>query len=298
VALACAGAPVLAVKTWTRAADHAKSRSILGRSVTSKSLKSWNFGTLQQRLSAETWSVFSNRTDLPLGGKTAFAIAALGLVMARRRIVEIAGCLLLYLVSILTFTNLYFVHDYYYFANNIFLIVAVGLVIVAMIEDGGRLRDGAIAAIALLLGSMGYDYSQTYRPIQAHNEMGRQRLGVAIRDQTAPGDTVVLLGFDWSSEVPYYSERRTLCLTNWAKPGRARASLKALASSRIGAVAVLPSAQTPIPREELLAIVKQQGFDPVPATVDAPFELLVRADRATGPAVRCFRRAPGPWRLF
>ena len=117
----CAGLPALAVLTWTYTADNAKSRSILGKCITSTNLRAWNFGTLDQRLSMNTWSVLANRTELPLGRKTPLAFAAVGLIIARRRLTEVVGCLLLYFMGIVTFTNLFYVHDYYYFANNIFL---------------------------------------------------------------------------------------------------------------------------------------------------------------------------------
>ena len=277
--IACAGLPSLALVTWTRAADHAKSRSIQGRFITSTALKQWNFGTLEQRLSGATWNVFAIRAEQPLGRHVPFVVAALGLIMARRRIAEVIGCLLLYLVGVLTFTNLYFVHDYYFFANNIFLIVAAGMAIAAMLERGRPLSDGAIAGLVLLLGSMAFDYSWMYRPIQARNETDRQRMGAAIHRRTAPDDVVVLLGFEWSSEVPYYSGRRTLCLPTWSNPAQVRRCLKTLKPYHIGAVAILPPVQKPITREALLALLLEQGFVPEPSPVNAPGELLLRADR-------------------
>ena len=67
IVIAGAGLPALALITWTYAADSAKRQSILGTHITSTSLQSWNFGRLEQRLSAETWTVLTNRMNLPLG---------------------------------------------------------------------------------------------------------------------------------------------------------------------------------------------------------------------------------------
>ena len=216
LALACVGVPLVALGTWTRVTDQVKSRNVIGKYITSHSLKKWNFGTVEQRLSAQTWRVFASRTKQPLGGHSPFVVAALGLIMARRRLAEVLGCLMLYLLSLLTFTNLFYVHDYYFFENNIFLVVAVGMAIAAMFERGRPLRDGAIAGLVLVLGSMAFDYARTYLPIQAHNESSKQRLGAAIRERTEPDDVLVLLGFDWSSEVPYYSGRRAPLLASLA----------------------------------------------------------------------------------
>jgi hypothetical protein len=280
--IACAGLPAIAVVTWTHATDRAKKRSTMGAHITTTTnlMKKWNFGTVEQRLSAETWDVLASRTDLPLGGRLTFAVAALGLIMARRRVAEVTVCLLLYSAGILTFTNLFYVHEYYYFANNIFLIAAAGFAIVAMLEAGPPLRNGAIGGLVLLLGSMVADYNRVYRPVQAYNHTELQRLGTAIRDRTEPDDIVVLLGVDWSPEVPYYSGRRALCLAKWTAPGRIGKCLSSLKPYRIGAVLILPPAQTPIPCVKVLDLLRRQGFEPQAALVDAPFQLLVRADRA------------------
>ena len=277
--LACL--PAFALVTWTRAADHAKERSILGNHNTSSNLHAWNFATPEHARSPETWSVLANRINLPLGAEMPFVIAAVGLVVARRRLAEVCMCVFLYLIDILTFTNLYYVHSYYYFANNIFLIVAIGMVIVAMIESDRRLRDIAIAGLLLLLGLMGFDYRRTYQPIQANNMLASERLGIAIRDHTEPEDVIVLLGFDWSSEVPYYSRRRALCLPNWVEPGQVGPCLRSLKSYHIGAVVVAKPSQKPIPYETVLSMLREDGFYPKPSPVDAPFQLLLQAN-ATG----------------
>ena len=70
-----------------------------------------------------------------------------------------------------------------------------------------------------------------------------------------------------------------LCLPKWADPARVGECLKALTPYRIGAVVMLPGARKPIPREALLGLLRQYGFEPEPSAVDAPFQLLLRADR-------------------
>jgi hypothetical protein len=276
--LAGAGLPALALITWTYTADFAKRQSILGTHTTSTSLQSWNFGTLEQRLSAKTWTVLINRMELPLGQQYPLVLAALGPIMARRRLIETGGCLLLYFVGILTFTNLFYVHDYYYFANNIFFVMAVGMAIVAMIESGHFLKNVAIAGLVLLLVSMVFDYNRIYRPVQCYNALAQQWLGATIRDHTAPDDVIILLGFDWSSEVPYYSHRRALCVANWANGDEVHKCLMTLTPYRIGAVVILPSAQKPIFCQLVLELLRKQGLKLQPSPVVAPFELLLRLD--------------------
>ena len=235
----------------------------------------------------KTWQrVIASRLDQSLGRTTYFAIAAMGLIMARRRYVEVLACLAMYLVGLLTFTNLFYVHDYYFFANNIFLIAAVGISIIAMVEYGRPLRAGAIAALLLLFCTSIVDHSLIFRPLQEHNQLATKRLGKAIRERTSPDDVVIALGFDWSSEVPYYSERRALCIPTWSKPDHIRESLMALAPYRIGAVVTLPPADRPVTGNSLLAMLRAQGFQPEPSPVDPPYQLLLRADRSDTRAKR------------
>ena len=173
--------PALALFAWTITVDHAKSHSILGQRLISTQLNSWTFGTLQQRLSAETWIQFADRVQLPIGRQFSVTLPFLALIVARHRWTETFGCLLLYLAGPLTFTNLFYIHEYYYFANNIFLILAIGMVIVAMIERGQYFETIAIAGVVFLLASMVTTYFQLYRPIQSHNVLTYQRSELSSR---------------------------------------------------------------------------------------------------------------------
>ena len=179
--VACAGLPALALVTWVGTSDHAKSKSILGERTTSRALREWNFGTLNQRLSARTWAVFASRMEQPMGGLGPLAVAALGLILARRHRVEFLGCFLLYLASLLTFTNLFYVHDYYYFANNIFLIVAVGMAIAAMFERGRRLEGRGGCRTGAAAGLVGV---RLLRGLPAHS--GPQRVESAATGSVDP----------------------------------------------------------------------------------------------------------------
>ncbi|MGD0041656.1 MAG: hypothetical protein ABSE84_14850 [Isosphaeraceae bacterium] len=283
--LACIIVPCLALAAWTRVAEHARCENPFGHYM-QPALNRWLLGTLDQRLSMETWRVIASRLDQPLGRTTYFAIAAMGLIMARRRYVEVLACLAMYLVGLLTFTNLFYVHDYYFFANNIFLIAAVGISITAMVEYGRPLRAGAIAALLLLFCTSILDHCLTFRPLQKHNQLAIKKLSKAIRERTSPDDVVVALGFEWSSEIPYYSERRALCIPSWSQPDQIRESLKALAPYSISAVVTLPPADRPITVDALLAMLRAQGFQSEPSPVDPPYKLLLRAGRSEARAKR------------
>ena len=63
-----AGMPVVFLTAWTSYADRQKQRNILGGTASSAPmLKNWNFGTLAQRKSPETWKVILERTSTAVG---------------------------------------------------------------------------------------------------------------------------------------------------------------------------------------------------------------------------------------
>jgi hypothetical protein len=53
--------PLVAGGLWVRFADQVKSLNVVALLLTSAALKVWNFGTLQQRFSLETWTTLFSR---------------------------------------------------------------------------------------------------------------------------------------------------------------------------------------------------------------------------------------------
>ncbi len=128
---------VVAVAWWTHVTDLVKAANPLGVQNTSAGAQAWVFGTVAQRLTAETWLVIFGRVvrfEYPFWLLLACVIC---LIVARRRWLAAGACLLLYLTAPLAFTNLHFVHTYYACANLIFLIVALALCVVALLERTG-----------------------------------------------------------------------------------------------------------------------------------------------------------------
>ena len=153
----------------------------------------------------------------------------------------------------------------------------------AMCEAGKPLRDGALAGLVLLFGSMMVDYQSAYAAIQAENNGNLQRLGLAIRDRTTPDDVIVSVGFDWSSELAYYSQRRFFCVPDWdwATPERVRRALKSLVPYHVGAVVIQPPLHTLIARDEVMGLLRRQGFEPHHRRSKPRTELLLRTDVGT-----------------
>lgn len=206
--------PLLAGVAWNRHADVLKAANpIAAGFITSESLAPWTFGTTAQRLAPDTWRTFADRTlrDV-LGSPLVLVAAVVALAVARRRVGLFVAALLLFVVPLLAFTNLHVVHDYYAYANGCFLVAAVGVAVLALLESGGRRRT---AGVILLLAAVGAGVAGSVRdlrarPTQALRSPRDSALARLVRTHTGPDDVLVIYGEDWSPVLPYYLERRAL----------------------------------------------------------------------------------------
>jgi hypothetical protein len=105
-----------------------------------------------------------------------------------------------------------------------------------------------------------------YHQAQIADDRFAVRLGTAVAAATSPGSVVVGLGMDWSSELPFYADRRALMLPDWLprhldSPMLA-GSLGNLRSGEVGALVVCS------PRAEDAAfssvLAERLRLDPVP----------------------------------
>ena len=124
-------------------------------------------------------------------------------------------CCLLYLTAPLLFIHLHFAHDYYQYANLVFLIAAPAFVVIGMIERGGLTTYLAPLIVLAFLGSSVHFYFSYFYEIQKTNETGFAPLCDRIQQVSNPEDVIIVFGMDWTSAVAYYSKRRTLMMVNW-----------------------------------------------------------------------------------
>jgi Dolichyl-phosphate-mannose-protein mannosyltransferase len=230
-ALVLGGVPLIALVLWTHFADSHKAANPIAREFTSQALMKWNFGTLDQRLSWQTWRTILGYEESVTGTKYAAAILVLGLLFGRRRL-QILACLLLFLVAPCVFTNLYFIHDYYTYGSAILLLTGLGLSLVSLFERGPWLSGMATTVLCLLLGSFVIRYAQEYYPSQTHQYQNWDGIASHVKSVTQPNDTLLGLGYDWSSEMPFYCERRAVMVPGWLSEVQSTAAVFSLAMSQ------------------------------------------------------------------
>jgi hypothetical protein len=267
--------PLSAGMGWTRFADHQRQRNPLGRNLTSSALKDWTLGTSEQRFSLQVWKQILDRYRTVLGGEQVMLSVTLGVILARRRRAEYIACLLLYLSAPLIFINLYYVHSYYYFANNPFLVAAVGIALAAMVERGGLLRGAAILELIFIMVISVLAYLGNSRTGPNHPERPELiRLAELVQRHTSPEDVIVLHGFDWSPEVPYYSRRRALMLPDWGNREDFERALLNMRNYKIGTLIINKSSSNNIINShEIKRVLTHYGFEGHPYSFEPPFEL-------------------------
>ena len=203
--------PTAAILLWTSFADAQKALNPLADFLTSASLKGWNFGTLSERLSPATWSLFYQRTitDLIGANKLLFIVGCCGLFCDSKYLKIALVSLLLFVIPLGTFTHLHFVHGYYVYANGIFLIVALGVIIANFIDSDISFKRvaGYVLLIMIIICSIAHYYTN-FRPAQGATSRYAE-IKKDVDAYTSDKDVLIIFGEDWSSEMPYYLERRT-----------------------------------------------------------------------------------------
>ena len=240
--------PLLALMLWTNYADQVKSLNVIGVRTTSSALMGWNFGSLAQRLSFDTWTVLFTRTipDL-IGGNISLALSVVALCLARHRSISFLVCIVAFLSVFLIFTNLHVVHNYYAYANGIFLIAASSCSVVGLLEQNNWKRfTGMVIFVVMILVSM-KGYYERYYAAQRNNAADLLNVSQAIKNGTHPEEIILIFGQDWSSELPYYSARRALMWPAWMPQDMdsqdMKEALKRLGETRIGALVICNSAR-------------------------------------------------------
>lgn len=258
--------PFAATLWWLHFADLTKAQNVLGQVFTSTNLRDFNWGTWSSRVGGEWWEmrwriIRDELTWLPAG----LICGVVGLGGGWRRWGAIAACLAIFGAAFLIFPILYALHNYYYVANTLLLLVAMGLALVAGVESGLG-RTLAYAVVACVLMAQGWRYLEHYYPGQAAISPGGDGLTRALQATTNPREVIVVLGRDWSSIIPYYTQRRAMMIRSdiGADPARVEQALAALDGEKIGALVLEGH---PAGEQWLIDRVAARGIDPRPVFV-------------------------------
>jgi glycosyltransferase involved in cell wall biosynthesis len=206
------GIPLMAGLIWASHADSLKAINPLSNIIVSSNIHSWHFGSLEQRWSPITWGFILVRYSPSILGSTVlFSLLPIAFMKREFRF-PAAVCLLSFIVALLVYTNLYMRHEYYLYANSVFLIVLLGLSVVALLEMP-RLRIAGLLLVPIVLVLMYSRYEAYYGP--AHSKVKQTNnstfaLFETVKTLTEEDEVILIYGFDWAPIIPYYSERKAI----------------------------------------------------------------------------------------
>lgn len=204
---------LVVVAWWTHHTDAAKLRnpSPIVHRLTSTALAGWNFGYPGQWAEPGTWrGLYNHFLSASVASFFPVGLAVIVLSMLRRHRAVITALLLAFLTGPALFTNLFFVHDYYWYANTVFFSLACGITLGTFLLDylaSLAVTRPLLVAVFILAQAAAYHYSG-YHLLQKAPPQETGRLTETLRQHTAPGSSIVVFGHDWNSMIPYYSERR------------------------------------------------------------------------------------------
>jgi hypothetical protein len=272
---------------WVAYADAVKASNPFAIRLQSANLSSWNFGTLAQRLDPAAWRTFALQVGYTSCRFLPGALALLGafFVPRRHRIGALAGAAA-FIVGPLCFFNLYLVHDYYFYANAVFLAVALGLLVAGLWENPRVPRWGALGVALVVGGLQVHGFARGLGFYLDHQPPAPAAVAAAIRAVVPEDGVVVLVNKGWNPELPFYMQRRAVML-----PDGFHNDLAALAEvvGRLpaGALRALVWRGTAaIPVEVHAFLFEELGFSREAVATDGENTLFLRAGDAASARVR------------
>ena len=233
--------PLLAIVLFTGYADDLKRTHPVASFLTSDSMAAWNYGTLEQRLDVSNWGELTYRLLKKLIGPGSLVLLVCAVFLRwTRRELFLAGILLfVYISPFLVFFNLHVHHDYYQYANYIFALVLFSWIMAKVYEQfsGNKPRNILISVMVLAIAQFYASY------FSKMNNPGSIEVENYVEQQTKPSQAIMVFGFDWSSEVAYYSERKSLTFPAMVDENKTREILDNpttyLGGMPLGAIVVL-----------------------------------------------------------
>ena len=205
---------------WQQHADALKQRNPFGWGISSGQLLSeWAGLRLDPEILKPVWE---RAIPFIIGHPVVLAAAAIGVAVAgrRRRLFALALCG--FLAHFAAFASLDCGFEYYWYGAGLYLVGAIGVAAVALLECVDWRRHLAWVLVALVAGTGVHGWATTMLPIQRLDAYRKPdwvvRLARAVSDATRPDDVVVVFGMDWNPELPYYAKRRALMWPTWGDP--------------------------------------------------------------------------------
>ena len=233
---------------WAHDADSVKIENPLGKQLTSTALTAWNFGRMEQKLAIKTWRlvVWERSFEGNAGGMLGVLLLLapwFGGPEHRRFAWLSLVSILLFVTPIAIFTNLHVVHTYYQVGCVAFLIASLSIVIGGwLVEYTGKMLIALVITLAIIFSNIAIFKSVNGNKV-AYAVNRAVKIGHHLHDLTNPNTGLVIFGEDWSSEIAYYAQRKSLTAPVWFNEYKEawKYPQKYLGNIDLGAIVVCPS---------------------------------------------------------
>lgn len=220
----CLLLPFIAGKLWLNYGDSIKSANPFARDILLSGIahtSNWFYGTLEQKLNPATWQViWRHITDqllvpFPFIGPFLMPLILIaGAIAAPRRIALILIFLAGFASGPIVFTNLYFEHSYYWCANGIWLLLAVGVALGGIFEFRPEKFWPQVTALVLAAAVAVSGFVQWFRnylpiltSLPSHEQLA-EAWSKPVQAIVPPERTLLVVGHDWNPNALYYAERK------------------------------------------------------------------------------------------
>lgn len=196
---------------WTSYTDNIKELSPISELITSQNLTEWNYGSFHQKTNILFWVYVLLKSSVMILGAVLFSAIFNIKKLFYKHINNHEKFLFFiffvsYLAPIIVFSNLHMRHDYYAYANGLFLIGAISIVF------GDNFLNRYPKNYFLLTVSMTMAMSFSYFYIKSSYINLNDKKVVAILDEIKDDGGIIILGESYSSVIPYESNRKALMI--------------------------------------------------------------------------------------
>ena len=217
-------------RLWIRHADALKELNANAEFILSKNLTLWNFGSLSDRLELSRWlDVFTGEQELNIRLIIPISIFALflgsnALILINRSIVAQKSAYIanfgyfMYICGPLVFFNLYYVHEYYSSANLLFgylSLVASSNVIDCCVKErlgGNQFRIFSVILVTFVCVMQLNWFNEHYKRSSFKKTNDALVISEYVKSNSLPGDRLITVGEDWSSQLFFLSGRKGLAI--------------------------------------------------------------------------------------
>ena len=203
---------------WIAFTDTVKRANPYANQFTSENLRTWNYGTLAQRLDPVFWQTIHRHFSLGVLSDPLFLLLGLGLIpIAQRYRLMALLCAAGYLLGPLLFANLYAIHNYYHFPAAFFAAAAAGLILAGVVAS--ERLDARLKAVyvVIFVSLQGINFYQGFAETLKNLPAPPPSLVEVVHEAVPAHGVVLVYGWDWNTLIPYYAECRAILVPNGAE---------------------------------------------------------------------------------